>query len=112
MLCWLFEDYAKKDKKAMDDLVDTLYSGLKYFKLKLPPKFTILTNEEWENIRVPTFFIVGENEKEYSAEKAVKRLNNVAPHIKTEIIPDAGHDMLLVQTKIMNEKILEFLRNP
>ncbi len=108
---WVFEDYAKKNKRGMEELIDTAYISLKCFKLKMPPKFTVLSDKEWENIKVPTLFLVGENEKEYSAEKAIKRLNNVAPQIKTGIIPNAGHDMLLVQTEIVNEKILEFLKN-
>jgi hypothetical protein len=40
--------------------------------------------------------------KIYSAHSAVKRLKTVAPQIKTEIIPNAGHDLLWVQTDLVN----------
>ena len=56
-------------------------------------------------------FLVGENEVLYSAQKAVQRLNAVAPHIQTEMIPNAGHDLLLVQTELVNRKIVDFLRS-
>ena len=57
-------------------------------------------------------FLVGENEKIYSARKAVRRLNRVAPHIKTEIIPGAGHDLWVVQADRVTGKILDFLGEP
>lgn len=110
MYCWTFEDYAKKDAKGMESLINGAYIGFKCFKVKMPPKFTVLSDEEWENIKVPTLFLVGENEKEYSARKAIHRLNSVAPQIETGLIPNAGHDMLLVQTDLINKKILEFLK--
>ena len=53
--------------------------------------------------------LVGENEKIYSAQQAIERLNAVAPEITTEVIPDAGHDLTFVQVDVVNRKILEFL---
>lgn len=58
------------------------------------------------------YYLVGENEKIYSAKKAVQRLNTIAPHIKTEIILGAGHDLVSVQAGMVNEKVLEFLKQP
>lgn len=57
-------------------------------------------------------FLVGENEKMYSAQDAVERLNTVALNIMKEIIPDAGHDLTIVQTDNVNKIILEFIENP
>ena len=37
--------------------------------------------------------MVGENEKVYSVQKALKRIHRVAPRIKTVLVPGAGHDM-------------------
>jgi hypothetical protein len=56
--------------------------------------------------------LVGENEKIYSAQKAVQRLNTVAPQIKAEIIPKAGHDLTFVQAEMVTRKVLEFLKQP
>jgi pimeloyl-ACP methyl ester carboxylesterase len=50
--------------------------------------------------------MLGENEKMHSARKVVERLNRMAPGITTEIIPGAGHDLLLVQTELVNRKRL------
>jgi pimeloyl-ACP methyl ester carboxylesterase len=70
----------------------------------------VLKDQELCSIKVPTLYLVGENEKLYSAQKAVQRLNKVAPHIKTEIIPNAGHDLEIVQAEMVNRKILDFLK--
>jgi pimeloyl-ACP methyl ester carboxylesterase len=73
---------------------------------------TVLKDSELQSIKMPTLFLVGENEKIYSAQKAVQRLREVAPRIKTETIPHAGHDLAFVQADLVNRKILEFLREP
>lgn len=69
----------------------------------------VLEDKAWQNLRVPTLFLVGENEKMYSAQKAVTRLRRVAPQIKAEIIPQAGHDLWVAQAKLVTHKMLEFL---
>lgn len=70
---------------------------------------TMLEDKALQNLIVPILFLVGENEKVYSALNAVKRLNHIAPQIKTEIIPQAGHDLWVVQADIVTKKILDFL---
>jgi len=57
-----------------------------------------------------TLYLVGENENLYSAQKAVQRLNQVAPQIKIETIPNAGHDLTFLQAEMVNRKILDFLK--
>ena len=63
-----------------------------------------------QTLAVETLFVVGENEKIYPAQQAVERLNRVAPRIQVEVIPDAGHDLTIVQTDLVNALVLEFLR--
>jgi pimeloyl-ACP methyl ester carboxylesterase len=61
---------------------------------------------------VPVLYLVGENEKIYDAQEAVARLNRVAPEVETRVVPDAGHDLTVVQADRVNEMVLEFLRRP
>jgi hypothetical protein len=37
---------------------------------------------------------------------AVKRLNNIAPNIKTEVAQNAGHCLLFTHPEIVNEKTI------
>ena len=61
-------------------------------------------------IKNPDEFVVGENEKINSAQEAVQRIKNIAPIIKTEIIPDAGHGLIFAQPELVNKVTVEFLK--
>jgi len=76
-------------------------------KVALPP---VLTDDEWRSLRPPALFLVGEHEVIYSAEKAVRRLNRVAPGVTAEIVPGAGHDLTFVQAAWVNRRILELMK--
>ncbi|MFQ5631967.1 MAG: alpha/beta fold hydrolase, partial [bacterium] len=115
MFYWLFEDLVQQDetsRKFVEDWVDEIFVALECFKFKMLVPPTVLTDQELKSIKVPTLFLVGENEKIYSAEKAVQRLNDVAPQIKTEIILNCGHDLTIVQADMVNKRILQFLKQP
>jgi pimeloyl-ACP methyl ester carboxylesterase/TM2 domain-containing membrane protein YozV len=111
----VLEDLWKKDEKSRafaENWVDHLNLGLRSFKPKMLVSPTVLTDEELKSLKMPVLFLVGENEKIYSAQNAVDRLNKIAPHITVEIIPDAGHDLSAVQAELVNQKILDFLEKP
>ncbi|MFB3894695.1 MAG: alpha/beta fold hydrolase [bacterium] len=116
MIAWLFEDLNKRKDTVsvtqINKLVDDAMLGLKCFKMRMPVTPTVLTNQELQSIKVPILFLVGEHEKLYSANSAVQRLNTIAPQIQTEIIPNAGHDLTIVQAELVNKKVLDFLMKP
>ncbi|MFQ5629619.1 MAG: alpha/beta fold hydrolase [bacterium] len=109
---WLFEDLAKKDEASrmlIDAAVDDAFLARQCFKFKMLVNPTVLTDEELQSLAVPALFLVGENEKIYSAKQAVQRLKAVSPQIKTEILPDCGHDLFIAQKDLVNERVLAFL---
>jgi pimeloyl-ACP methyl ester carboxylesterase len=73
---------------------------------------TVIQDQALQALQLPTLFLFGEHEKVYSAQKAVRRLNRVAPQIKTEMIPQAGHDLWMVQAELVTRKLLRFLGEP
>jgi pimeloyl-ACP methyl ester carboxylesterase len=107
---WLLEDLARKDASRVEKSVDRVLLTLRCLPLRRPIGPTVLTDQELKSLGMPTLFVVGEHEKIYSAAQAVQRLNRVAPHIRTETIPNAGHDLTIVQPETVNWKILEFLK--
>ncbi len=110
---WLMQDAVKDDeanRRLVERAVDDILVAFQCFKFKPPVPPTVLKDEELASIKVPTLFLVGENEKLYSAQQAVQRLNEVAPQIETEIIPDCGHGLTIEQTEMVDKRILEFLR--
>ena len=115
LMYWMLEDAAKKDEASrmiLETEVDNALLAVQSFKPKRLVNPTVLNDEELQSIKMPALFLVGENEKIYPADEAVERLNRVAPQIKTEIIPNAGHDLTFVQAEMVNKKVLEFLREP
>lgn len=115
MMYWFLKDAVQKSKPhriKVDEYIDEIMLIRQCFKLKSPVSPTVLENQELKNIKSAALFLVGENEKLYSAQEAITRLNNVAPQIEAEIISDAGHDILFVQNELVVKKIIEFLRKP
>ena len=96
----------------MEEPIDDMLLALRCFKLKVegPPK--VLADNELQSLRVPTLYLVGEHEKIYPAQKAVQRLNRVAPWITTKIVPHAGHGLNATQAELVNKKVLDFLKQP
>ncbi|HEY31489.1 MAG TPA: alpha/beta hydrolase [Dehalococcoidia bacterium] len=111
----LMEDSVKKDEISrmwVEDFIDNMFIASRCFKPRRPCNPTVLEDQELQSIKVPALYVVGENEKIYSAQKAVQHLSQVAPHIKTETIPSAGHDLTFVQAEMVNKKVLDFLQQP
>jgi pimeloyl-ACP methyl ester carboxylesterase len=111
-LRWVFADAFRGDEACRGRLkqaVAEVKAGTYLFTLPRPPWPAAFTDEEWGRFRVPCLFLVGEHEKIYSARAAVRRLNRVAPQVKTEIFPGAGHDLTIVHPDRVTGSVLDFL---
>jgi pimeloyl-ACP methyl ester carboxylesterase len=114
MMYWLLKDFVKKNsacQRIVDEYIDEVIISRRSFKFKAPVRPTVLNDNELKRIKMPALFLVGENEKLYSPQKSVRRINTIAPNIEAEIIPNAGHDLLFVQKDMVTRKIIEFLKN-
>lgn len=96
----------------IDEMIDEQQLARRCFKRRrfVPP--TVPTDQNWQNLQVRTLFLVGENDVTYSAHKAVRRLNRVAPHVETAICPEADHHLALVKPEWVSNRVLEFLQTP
>jgi pimeloyl-ACP methyl ester carboxylesterase len=112
---WLLEDLAsagEDGRRTVEEWAEDSFVAMRSFTARRVVNPTILSDEELRSLKVPTLFLVGENEKIYSAERALARLRRVAPGIETEMIPGAGHDLTIVAAKRVNEKLCAFLDAP
>ena len=109
---WIFADLARKDPQWLDEILEELFINMRILVPRKTPIPPVMTDAEWSSLRIPALFLVGEHETIYSAEKAVSRLKRVAPAVTVEVIPDAGHDLTMVQAEIVNRTILGFLKAP
>lgn len=109
---WLCENMVLKNhacRAILDDAIDELYLGIRSFKPRKLPIPTVLRDDEWLKLQIPTLYLVGENEKIYSARRAVERLGHTAPSVTAKMIPGAGHDLAFVQPGRITDIMLEFL---
>jgi len=107
---WIFADMARKDPKSLDATLEQLLINMRNLQRRYIQAPPVLTDAEWRSLRMPALFLAGEHEVIYSAKRAVHRLKRVAPQVSVEIIPDAGHDLTFVQAAMVNQRILEFLK--
>jgi len=107
------QDLAKKgddfSKRMLQNWMKDALMAMKCFTFRMPITPTVLTDEELRSLRIPVLFLVGENEVVYPADEAVHRLKTVAPSIVTEVIRNAGHDLTISQTRIVNSRVTTFL---
>ncbi|MEM7114658.1 MAG: alpha/beta hydrolase [Chloroflexota bacterium] len=112
---WAFRDLARQNNQFLEEMAADAFASSKSFEPVNPnqlPKLTAMSDAELQRLQqVPTLFMVGENEVLYSAQKAVERLRTVAPQVAVAFISDAGHDLLILQTATVNEKVVAFLGN-
>jgi len=70
---------------------------------------TVYTDEELKQINRPALLLIGAGDKIYNPKKAVDRAQRLMPDLTAEIIPKAGHLLIMDQPKIINARILEFV---
>jgi pimeloyl-ACP methyl ester carboxylesterase len=114
-MLWLLADLAQKGEEGRRvalEWAEDSFVAMRSFKPRRLVNPTILSDDELAGLKMPTLFLVGENEKIYSAQSAVARIQRVAPRIETAIVPGAGHDLTLVQSAWVNDTIVGFLKAP
>ena len=111
-LYWSCEDMVQTEegRAIADDHLDGLRLAIRSFKIKIPASMTVLTDDELHSITVPVLYLAGKNEKMHSVKDAVRRLDSIAPLISTEVIPNTGHCLMFSSPEVVNDKILEFLK--
>jgi pimeloyl-ACP methyl ester carboxylesterase len=109
---WLLRDTVQSGpagRALVDEAVADWAVAERCFRQLLMVPATVLDDRTLGGWKVPTLFLTGENEKIYSARKAIQRLERVAPQIKTGVVPGAGHDLWVVQAEAVTRAMLDFL---
>ena len=74
---------------------------------KREPNFTL---DQLKNIKCPSLIIDGENEHLYPL-KVIQEMTEAIPDARLEVIPSGTHLVLMEQSKIVNQLIVNFLKN-
>jgi pimeloyl-ACP methyl ester carboxylesterase len=94
-------------------MLDLMYLGLKHFRM--PPGTSRIaanpmSDDELRALPVPVLFLMGENEVLYDAATALARARRLIPDFEGELLPGCRHDMCVSHRRIVDARVLGFLR--
>ncbi len=80
-------------KAFLERGIDALMVGTRSYKLQTKMvRMDVLSDDELCRLsETPALLLLGENEKLYSAQRAARRIQAVAPRIRVELVAGAGH---------------------
>lgn len=70
---------------------------------------TVYTDEELRQIDHPVLLLIGAQDRIYSPRKAIQRAQLCLRNLTAEIVPEAGHLLIMDRPDIINARILKFL---
>ncbi len=102
---WIFEDRFRLDHPVLKQLIIGS-TGLKP-RLKVYPR--VFSDSQLAGVSAPVYLLLGDKEVCYKPQSAARRVQRVMPHADVEIIPNAGHLLVMERPDIVNQRILAFL---
>jgi pimeloyl-ACP methyl ester carboxylesterase len=97
-------------------VLDLMYLGVKHFRM---PKDTVrgnrdaanpLSDDELRSLHMPVLLLFGDGEVIYNSAQAFDRARRLIPHFEGELIPGCRHDMCFSQSRIVDARVLDFLK--
>jgi pimeloyl-ACP methyl ester carboxylesterase len=94
---------------VMEKVADVIHAGRRRSGLSLLPNPRVMNDDELRRISVPTLVMIGDREKIYDAGAALARAEALIPRVRTLCIPEASHDLMFCQSRLVNAALKEFL---
>jgi pimeloyl-ACP methyl ester carboxylesterase len=94
-------------------VLDLMYLGIKHFPMPgetLRVAANPLSDEELRALRPPVLLLIGDGEVLCDAAMALNRARRLIPDFEGEIIPGCRHGMCVSRHRIVDAKVLDFLR--
>jgi len=73
---------------------------------------TVFSDDQLNAMRVPTLLLIGDHEVISDPAKALARARRLIPDLEGELVPRCRHEMCVSQSRIVDARVLEFLRRP
>lgn len=97
-------------------VLDLMYLGQKHFRM--PPETmrvaanaaNALSDDDLRALHVPVLLLIGDGEVLYDAPTALARARRLIHDFEGELIPRCRHDMCLSQSRIVDARVLDFLK--
>lgn len=97
-------------RKMFACLVEQMYLGLRYFKMQASVSPIVYEDAELREVKNPALLLIGQQEVIYDPAASVERAKRLMPAVQAELIAEASHDMVFSRAKIVNQRILDFLK--
>jgi pimeloyl-ACP methyl ester carboxylesterase len=104
---WIFGDRFPLDHPVLQQVM----VGAKCLKSRLKVFPAVFADSQLAGISAPVYLLLGEKEVCYNPAAAAKRARRVMPHASVEILPDAGHLLVMERPDTVNQRLLAFLRD-
>ena len=94
-------------------LLELMYLGLRHFRvpietLRVMP--VMFPDDQLRAMRVPTLLLIGEQEVICDPVTALARARRLFPDVQGELVPQCSHDMCFSQRRIVDARVLDFLK--
>jgi len=107
LMSWLLDDRFPLDNPVIRQLL----VGTKALKPRMKVYPGVFTDSVLAGILVPVYWLFGEREVIYNPRSAAERARRVMPEASVEIVPGAGHLLVLELPEFVNQRILGFLKD-
>jgi pimeloyl-ACP methyl ester carboxylesterase len=68
-------------------------------------------DDQLRTMRVPTLLLIGEHEVICDPEAALARARQLFPDVQGELVPRSSHEMCVSQHRIVDARVLGFLKD-
>ena len=94
-----------------------MHLGMKHFRM---PEDTLrvnadaanpLSDDELRSLPMPVLLLFGDGEVIYGSAEALERARRLIPHVEGDLVPGCRHDMCLSQSRIVDARVLDFLKD-
>jgi pimeloyl-ACP methyl ester carboxylesterase len=94
-------------------VIELTYLGLKHFRVPVETSRVMpvmFPDDRLRAMRVPTLLLIGEHEVICDPATALSRARQLFPHAQGELVPQSSHDMCFSQHRIVDARVLDFLK--
>jgi pimeloyl-ACP methyl ester carboxylesterase len=94
-------------------VLELMYLGLKHFRmpqetLRVLP--TVFSDDELRHMHVPTLLLIGDHEVICDPVRALARARRLIPNFEGDLVTRCSHGMCYTQHRIVDARVLDFLR--
>ena len=104
-LRWLSSKHEVIDQR----LAEQMYLAIKHFRYAPGSYPSVFSDDELRQVRVPTLLLIGDGEVVYNPKSALARAKRLIPEIEADLVPGAGHLLIMEEPALVNQRILDFL---